>query len=77
MGWSLLPNALRPFQDLLRSPEFRYSLEVNMPIKICSEVYFFKLQVLRLGAPSLKSLPEDLCSGFLRPEKKFIDLSRV
>ena len=24
MGWSLLPNALRPFQDLLRSSEFRY-----------------------------------------------------
>ena len=23
----------------------------------------------RLGTPSLKSLPEDLCSGFLRPEK--------
>ena len=24
MGWSLLSNALRPFQDLLCSPEFRY-----------------------------------------------------
>ena len=24
---------------------------------------------LRLGTPSLKSLPEDLWSGFLRPEK--------
>ena len=24
MGWSLLPNALQPFQDLLCSPEFRY-----------------------------------------------------
>ena len=24
---------------------------------------------LRLGTPSLKSFPEDLCSGFLRPEK--------
>ena len=24
MGWSLLPNALRPFQDLLCSREFRY-----------------------------------------------------
>ena len=24
MGWSLLPNALRPFWDLLCSPEFRY-----------------------------------------------------
>ena len=39
MGWSLLPNALRPFWDILCSPEFRY-WEVNMPIKFCSEDYF-------------------------------------
>ena len=26
-------------------------------------------KILRLGTPSLKSLPEDLCSGILRPEK--------
>ena len=24
-GWSLVPNALRPFQHLLCSPEFRYN----------------------------------------------------
>ena len=42
MGWSLLPNALRPFQDLLCSPEFRYNLDVNMLIKFCSEAYFFQ-----------------------------------
>ena len=42
MGWSLLPNTLRPFQDLLCAPEFRYYLDVNMPIKVCSEAYFFK-----------------------------------
>ena len=24
MGWSLLLNALRPFQDIFCSPEFRY-----------------------------------------------------
>ena len=24
MGWLLLPNALRPIQDLLCSPEFKY-----------------------------------------------------
>ena len=43
-GWSLLPNALRPFSDLLCSPEFRYYLEVNMPIKFCSEAYFSGLR---------------------------------
>ena len=58
----------------MSSPEFRYWDE-NMPIKLCSEAYFFRLEVLqrawnlRLGTPSLKSLPEDLCSGVLYPEK--------
>ena len=45
-GWSLLPNALRPFQDLLCSPEFRYYLDVNMSIKFCSEGYFLRFEVL-------------------------------
>ena len=46
-----------------------------MLIKVCSDAYFFRHEVfwrawnLRLGTPSLKSLPEDLCSGFLRSEK--------
>ena len=46
-----------------------------MPIQFCSEAYFFRLEVLqrawnlRLGTPSLKYLPEDLCSVFLRPQK--------
>ena len=40
-----------------------------MPIKFGSEAYFFMLEVLRLGTPSLKSLPEDLCLEVLRPEK--------
>ena len=44
-GWSLLPNSLRPFQDLLCSPEFSYQ-DLNMPIKICSEAYFFRLEIL-------------------------------
>ena len=45
-----------------------------MPIKVCLEAYFFKLEVLqralnlRLGNPSLQSTPEDFCSGFLRHE---------
>ena len=53
-----------------------------MPIKFCSEAYvsglrfYNKPDIWDSGPPSLKSLPEDLCSGFLRPEKS-IDLSRV
>ena len=46
MGWSLLPNALRPFQDILCFPEFRYYQDVNMPIKVCSEAYFVSPEVL-------------------------------
>ena len=46
-----------------------------MPIKFCSEAYFFRLVgsltslKSRVLDPRLKSLPKDLCSGFLRPEK--------
>ena len=64
-GWSWLSNALRPFQDLLCSLEFRYYEDVNMPITFCSDANFFRLEVLkrawnlRLWTPSLKSLPED------------------
>ena len=43
-GWSLLPDVLRPFQDLFCSPEFRYYWDVNMPIKFCSEAYFSGLR---------------------------------
>ena len=31
--------------------------------------FFNEPKISRPGTPSLKSLPEDLCSGFLRPEK--------
>ena len=54
-----------------------------MPIKFCSEAYFsgFRFfnepEISDSGPPSLKSLPEDLCSRFLRPEKNSIDLNRV
>ena len=45
-----------------------------MPIKFCSEAFFqawSSLTSLKSDTrdPSLKSLLEDLCSGFLRPEK--------
>ena len=37
---------------------------------IFSGVRFFnEPENFRLGTPSLKSLPENWCSGFLRPEK--------
>ena len=45
MGWSLLPNALRPFfKDVLCYPNLGIT-NVNMPIKFCSEAYFFMLEV--------------------------------
>ena len=41
-----------------------------MPITFCSEVYFSGLMFCNeTRNTSLKSFPEDLCSGFLRPEK--------
>ena len=81
MGWSLLPNALRPFQIYFAPPNLGIRTWV-MPIKFCSGAYFFRLEVLkrawnlRRGTLSLKPLPEDLCLGFLRPDKS-IDLSRI
>ena len=32
--------------DLLCSPEFTYYYDVNVPIKFCSEAYYFRLEVL-------------------------------
>ena len=34
------------FSDLLCSPKCRYYQGVNIPIKCCSEAYFFRLEVL-------------------------------
>ena len=39
---------------------------MNTPIKFCSEAYFFRFEVLRLGTDGLKSFPK---AGFLRPER--------
>ena len=72
MGWSLLPNAPRPFWDLLCSPNLGIAMTWICRLNFCSETSFFQAWGswnVRLGIPSLKSLPEDLCSGFLRPEK--------
>ena len=47
-----------------------------MPIKFCSEAYFYQAcgslmsqKSQTRDPPSLKSFLKDLCSGFLRPEK--------
>ena len=46
-----------------------------MPIKFYSEAYFFRLEIFLTSLksqtqdPRLKTLQEDLCSGFTRPEK--------
>jgi hypothetical protein len=55
MGWSLLPNAMQPLRSIVL-PEFKYYLEVNIPIKFCSETYFFRLEVF---LTSLKSQTRD------------------
>ena len=79
-GWSLLPNALRPFEYRLCSREFRYHLDVNMPIKFSSEAYFFQAWG---SLTSLKSRTQD-SQLKVHPEgqdfyvpKKSIDFSRV
>ena len=74
MGWSLLPNSLWPFQIYCALP----NLGITRPW-ICrlnfAHLFFQAWGSLtslksRTRDPQLKvSLPEDLCSGFLRPEK--------
>ena len=59
---------------LLCSPRFKYYLDVNMPIKFCSEAYFFRLEVLYEpeisdSGPQLKVPPGGLILRILRPEK--------
>ena len=59
------------FSHLLCSPKFGY-YDVNMPVKFCSEAYFFRLEVLKeaeISDPQLKVPPGGLGSEFLRPEK--------
>ena len=45
-GVVITAQCTETFSDLLCSPEFRYYYDVNMPIKVCSEAYFFKIEVL-------------------------------
>ena len=70
------------FSDLLCSPEFRY-YDVNMPIKFCSEVYFFS----GFGFFNLPEISDSGSSAYIPSQrtcaqdfyvlKKFIDVSRV
>ena len=75
MGWSLLPNALRPFKIYCAPPNLgitrTWMCWLNFAQRpIFSGLRFFnEPKISDSGSPSLKSLPEDLCSGFLCPEK--------
>ena len=64
-GGHCCPMHCDVFKNLLCSPEFRYYSDMR-PIFSASEVQAWNL---RLGTLSLKSLSEDLWSGFLRSEK--------
>ena len=74
-GCSFLPYALRYFQIYCAHPNLgitRTSIcRLNFAqMSIFSGLRFFdEPEISDSGPPSLKSLPEDLCSGFLRPEK--------
>jgi hypothetical protein len=46
-GVVIAAQCIASFSDILCSPEFRYYLDLNMPIKFCSEAYFFRLEVLK------------------------------
>ena len=74
MGWSLLPSALRPFKIYCALPNLgitrTWIYRLNFPQRpIFPGLRFFNVSEIWLGSPSLKFLPEDLCSGFLHPEK--------
>ena len=73
MGWSLLPNVLRPFKIYCAPPNLgirTWICQLNLLrgpfFQAWGSLMSLKSQT---RDPSLKSLPEDLCSGFLRPEK--------
>ena len=69
MGWSLLPNELRSFQDLC------VPLNLDMTRTWICRLNFAQRPTFQAwgSLTSLKSQtrdpPEDLCSGFSRPEK--------
>ena len=74
MGWSLLPNALRPSWDPLCSPEFGYIRMWICRLNFAQRPIFLAWGSLtslisQTPDPSFTSLSEDLWSGFLRPEK--------
>ena len=75
---SLLPNALRPFNTYYAPPNLGITRTWICRLNFAQRPIFSCFRFFNEPEMSdLKSLPEDLCSGFLRSEKKSIDLSRV
>ena len=74
MGWSLLPKGLRNFKIYCAPPNLgirTWICWINFAQRpIFSGLRFFNEPEISDSGPSaLKSLPDDLCSGFYRPEK--------
>ena len=75
LGWSLLPNALRPFKIYCAPPNLgitrTWICRLNFAQRpIFSDMRFLTRLKSQTRDPQLKkSLLEDLCSGFLRSEK--------
>ena len=72
MGWSLLPNSLRPFWDLLWSPNLGIKTWICRLILLIGQFFQAWGSLTSLKSqnrdPQLKVPPGDLCSGFLRSE---------
>ena len=68
MGWSLLPNAMRPFKIYCAPPNLDITRTWICWLKF-SDLRLLTSLKSQTRDPQFKSLPEDLCPGFLRPEK--------
>ena len=75
MERSLLPNALRPFQIYCHLPNLGITRTWICRLNFTQRLIFFQAWgsftslKSQTRDPSLKSLPENLCLEFLRPEK--------
>ena len=82
--WLIAPKETTPANHTSETgSKMAVPQDVITPIKFCLETYFSGLRSFNEAEipdsepPSLKSLPENLCSEFLRPWKKSINLNRV
>ena len=80
-GGHCCPNALRPFMIYCAPPNLGITRTWICRLNFAQRPIFQAWGSLtstksQTRDPSLKSIPEDLCSGVLRPEKS-IDLSRI